>query len=125
MRDRLGGAAEFPEVLRDSHALDIESLELAHLEMRQPWPLPKERCNELVAEESLVGEIVRLHCREVVRELLHVDAVPRGASPQKRPSAGFPWQGLGHRVHGYSVALQSIDCLREGDQAWVSVSAFF
>src|SRR5262245_11421685 len=98
MRDRLGGAAELPEVLRDSHALGIESLELAHLEMRQPWPLSKEGCNERVAEESLVGEIVRLHRREVVRELLHADASPYAAT-QKRRAPDSPLKGLEHRRH--------------------------
>jgi hypothetical protein len=61
--------------------------------MCQPWPLSKERREELVPEESLVREFIRLDGREVVRKLLHADAQFPYASIQKRPSARFPLRG--------------------------------
>ena len=70
------------EVLRYTHAFGVQRPQLAHLELRQSRPAPKERGEKLVAEGPLVDQIICLHRCEVVRKLLHSRDIPGRCSTE-------------------------------------------
>ena len=85
---RLGASkttAQPAEIPCDPHSLGVEILQLAQLDVAQARPPTKQWREKLVPDDPLLDEVIGLHRREVVRELLHPGGLPpRVAEPAEQ-----------------------------------------